>query len=226
MPSVRRFERNTSGKDFVVGDVHGEFGQLRSQLIGLGFDPTSDRLFSVGDLVDRGANSRAALEWLAQPWFFAVLGNHEDMALRAWDDEEMLHGWVVWNGGGWWLDCDLLTQAQFIEVFQELPVAIEVASASGRIGVVHADIPPQMSWDVFLNLLEAGDQRARQHALWARSRICNADDPKYQSPVAGVVRVYCGHTPLRKSAVVGNVYFLDTGACYPGGSLTVVPLDA
>lgn len=224
MPAVRRFERNATGKDFVVGDIHGEFAQLRSHLEGLGFDPAIDRLFSVGDLVDRGANSKAALDWLAQPWFFAVLGNHEDMALRAWDDEDTLHGWVVWNGGGWWLDCDRPTQARFIAAFQELPVAMEIATVAGRIGVVHADVPSQMSWDAFLDRLEAGDERVRQHALWARSRICNSDGPKYQSPVGGVVRVYCGHTPLRQPAVVGNVYFLDTGACYPGGSLTVVPL--
>lgn len=224
MPAVRRFEQNATGKDFVVGDIHGEFAQLRSQLEGLGFDPAIDRLFSVGDLVDRGANSKAALDWLAQPWFSAVLGNHEDMALRAWDDEDMLHGWVVWNGGGWWLDCDRPTQARFIEAFQELPVAMEIATVVGRVGVVHADVPSQMGWDAFLDRLEAGDERVRQHALWARSRICNSDEPKYQNPVGGVVRVYCGHTPLRQPAVVGNVYFLDTGACYPGGSLTVVPL--
>jgi serine/threonine protein phosphatase 1 len=224
MAIVRRFERNTRGRDFVVGDVHGEFAQLRAQLGRLGFDPTADRLFSVGDLVDRGANSPAALEWLAQPWFRPVLGNHEDMALRAWDDEDMLHGWVVDNGGGWWLDCDPATQTQFIRALRALPVAIEISTSAGRIGVVHADVPPGVTWEVFINRLEGGDERVRQHALWARSRVFNPHDPKYQGGVAGVQRIYCGHTPLHRPAVVGNVCFIDTGACYPGGSLTVVPV--
>ena len=64
--------RNEQGRDFAVGDVHGCFTRLQDSLGRMGFDASRDRLFSVGDLVDRGPESEAALEWLAQPWFFAV----------------------------------------------------------------------------------------------------------------------------------------------------------
>jgi serine/threonine protein phosphatase 1 len=60
-----------------VGDIHGHFQRLQQCLEAVGFDPAVDRLFSVGDLVDRGPHSEAALDWLAQPWFHAVQGNHE-----------------------------------------------------------------------------------------------------------------------------------------------------
>ena len=84
----RRFARNAAGRDFVVGDIHGMFPALRELLARAGFDEECDRLFSVGDLIDRGPRSREALEWLAQPWFHAVRGNHEQLLL---DSDDRVH---------------------------------------------------------------------------------------------------------------------------------------
>ena len=44
--TVARFARNDSGRDLVVGDIHGMFAHLRSLLDRIGFDPSIDRLFS------------------------------------------------------------------------------------------------------------------------------------------------------------------------------------
>src|SRR5690554_7844483 len=80
---IRRFEPNERGRDFAVGDIHGHFTKLKVALDAAGFSPgDGDRLFSVGDLVDRGPESHMALDWLAKPWFHAVRGNHEDIAIR------------------------------------------------------------------------------------------------------------------------------------------------
>ena len=54
---TRRFERNARGRDFVVGDVHGHFDTLERLLEAVDFDASADRLFSVGDLVNRGPAS-------------------------------------------------------------------------------------------------------------------------------------------------------------------------
>jgi len=51
---VHEYEKNTEGQDFFVGDIHGMYNLLMSQLNLLGFDRNVDRLFSVGDIVDRG----------------------------------------------------------------------------------------------------------------------------------------------------------------------------
>ena len=62
----------TGDRDWVVGDVHGCFETLRQALRGIDFEYGRDRLFSVGDLIDRGPNSIGALEWLetnaSRPW--------------------------------------------------------------------------------------------------------------------------------------------------------------
>jgi len=82
MTLVKRLPKNVLGRDFVIGDIHGRFQLVDQALLAVDFDRERDRLFSVGDLVDRGPEPLRALEFLAQPWFHAVRGNHEDMFLH------------------------------------------------------------------------------------------------------------------------------------------------
>ena len=167
---VQRFERNLHGRDFVVGDIHGCFDALRRALGRVQFVPDSDRLFSVGDLIDRGPRSTEALDWLNRPWFHACIGNHEDMALQSQHDDNILGGWLLFNGGDWWLTQDNETRSHYLEAFRQLPVAMQVETARGRIGIVHADVPRELSWQDFLKALEGGDNEARNTAIWSRQR--------------------------------------------------------
>lgn len=220
--AVQRFALNQEGIDFVVGDIHGEFVKLNEALDRVGFDPDRDRLFSVGDLVDRGPDSVAALDWIAEPWFHAVLGNHEEMALTAPHKPEMLRSWVVNNGGGWWLDLSAEQQQQFTEAFKAMPLAMEIETRIGRVGIVHADVPPDVSWPELLLRLNNGDNKTRQYVLWSRNRASKRFGG-YRKPIAGIQHVFTGHSPLEDVAIHGNVFLIDTGACY-GGKLTLMPI--
>ena len=80
-PRVMAHPANLQGRDFIVGDLHGHPDVLRRLMDHEAFDYDTDRLFSVGDLVDRGPNSAGALDLLDQPWFYPVLGNHDAMLL-------------------------------------------------------------------------------------------------------------------------------------------------
>ena len=223
---VARYARNVSGRDFVVGDIHGMFTHLRSLLDEIGFDPDADRLFSVGDLVDRGPESAAALDWLAHAWFHACRGNHEQFVVDS-DDPVQYDLWINHNGGGWWLDLDETARARFREVFAGLPLAIEVETASGVVGIIHADVPPLVPWNRFMELLQARDHDAALYALWSRNRVQGAGP---RLPVrGGVERVYCGHTPTRTTITIENVHYIDTGAVYihegyTGARLTAVQI--
>lgn len=75
---LKRLAANSAGRDFVVGDLHGQYDLLMGELDRAGFDRDTDRLICVGDLVDRGPQSVECLSLLREPWFFAVLGNHAD----------------------------------------------------------------------------------------------------------------------------------------------------
>ncbi len=210
-PRVTYFGVNADGRDFVVGDIHGMFDALRELLAGVNFDATRDRLFSVGDLVDRGPDSAQALEWLTQPWFFACRGNHEQFVLDS-DDPEQFELWINHNGGEWWLEVEASERERFVAAVRDMPLAMEVCTRAGTVGIVHADVPPLMSWDGFMTRLESGDEDAMFYAMWSRNRIAGVVS---SLPVRGrVTRVYCGHTPTRSTVLVDNVHYIDTGAVY------------
>ena len=80
---IQRHDANHQGRDFFVGDVHGQLALLQAELEAVGFDRKRDRLFSVGDLIDRGSESLACLSLALEPWCHAVCGNHEMLAFEA-----------------------------------------------------------------------------------------------------------------------------------------------
>lgn len=220
-PLVRRFARNLAGRDLVIGDIHGCFSKARAALDAVGFDPDGgDRLFSVGDLVDRGPESADVLEWLALPWFFPVMGNHDNMALR-WGrpgcamDAEL----YAMNGGAWNIANTPPERLAVSDAMAALPLAIEVETAAGPVGIVHADCPFTFWWS-FLAALEdpaltASNLKAiREAVLWSRERV-QADDC---SGIEGVVALVVGHTPQDVPRWLGNVLYLDTAAWHMGGA--------
>jgi bis(5'-nucleosyl)-tetraphosphatase (symmetrical) len=64
---------------YAIGDVHGCFATLRALLGRIGFAPRRDRLWMVGDLVNRGPRSLEVLRWAAEmgEGLVTVLGNHD-----------------------------------------------------------------------------------------------------------------------------------------------------
>ena len=96
MPSarVRALAANSNGRNFVVGDVHGCFRTLARALAELQFDPARDRLFGVGDLVNRGPHSNEAVDWLEKRFTAVTLGNHDRAAL-SWFDAKLRGSWAA-----------------------------------------------------------------------------------------------------------------------------------
>lgn len=219
---VKRFPLNREGRDYVVGDIHGCFGKLRQALHDAGFNEKTDRLFSVGDLVDRGPESDRVTEWLAKPWFHAVRGNHEQMAIGVAVGKHSLDNYFI-NGGGWFLALQDEDKRLIASALDNLPVCIEVETPNGLVGIVHAEIEGY-SWPAFLEALETAPSNNKRRdlletALWCRDRVRSED----QTPIEGVAKLYVGHTPMKEVAVFGNVHYIDTGACF-GRKLTLIDL--
>ena len=210
---IKRFAANTAGRDFAVGDIHGHFTRIQAALEGIGFDPAVDRLIIVGDLVDRGPESRDALDWLAKPWFHAVCGNHDDYVIHF--DTCDVDSWIC-NGGSWFTGLSPFEQIAFAVRFAELPIAIEIDTPGGLVGIVHADCPVP-SWDRLRSELESPENNTRlqlvlHSCMWSRTRIQDGDT----GGVEGLRALVVGHTPLRFAAVLGNVYHIDTAGWLDG----------
>lgn len=209
----KRFDKNEAGSDYVVGDIHGCFPMLQSALDRLGFNPETDRLFSVGDMVDRGPHSYHSLEWLQRPWFHAVRGNHEQMCI------ESDPGMHLVNGGAWFVSLVDAEQNAIRDEFDCLPIAMEVDTADGLVGIVHAEVPGD-DWEQFRSWLISGGvsfEHLERFALWGRDLIRGRSG---FSGVSGVGMVCVGHTPLKEATNLHNVLYLDTGACF-GKKLTL-----
>lgn len=219
----QHFEKNAKGRDFVVGDIHGMFDALGELLSVVEFDPHKDRLFSVGDLVDRGPLSRDAADWIKQPWFHAIRGNHDDMLMLAGTDNIDIQLHVI-NGGTWWYARTDKEKDALVKAMSTLPIAIEIDTDDGTVGLVHAEVPFS-DWTQFKEALQNPGENIDHflhYAMWSRHLIRGliADF----EGVSGVDTVIVGHSVVPEVTSIKNVMYVDTGAVY-GKRMTLVQIQ-
>lgn len=201
MPHLLKLPQNHAGRDFVVGDIHFKTRELHKGLQALSFDKSVDRLIAVGDLIDRGPGMLDGLKLLGEPWFFTVKGNHEQMLIDAYRANPRLP--YSDHGARWWLTIDDESKPMIIDKLESLPLVIEVETARGVVGVVHADVPGGLAWDDFTQSLK--NPQIQDVALWGRERI----KKHHRGGVPGAWRVCVGHTWIPHSLRLGNVLALD-----------------
>lgn len=249
-PLYRPMPANPRGRDFVVGDLHGQQAMLDCLLQHVAFREEEDRLFSLGDLVDRGPDSDALMHRFAtHPGHFAIRGNHESLVQAARRHEAFEKIWER-NGGRWGHSLPPGRLDEIDAFIDTLPYAIELTLQDGRrIGLIHAEVKPGADWqDIrelaarFEDTIDDGASTLAASALWGRQRhrvmdfVVNAPEgtsltPEERKivasrlrPIDGIDLVYVGHTIIgsRKPMRIGNTLFVDTGAYLATGRLTLV----
>lgn len=232
---IQTFSRNTKGVDYAIGDIHGCYRHLEKQLERIGFNKKVDRLFTAGDLVDRGPENEWVLDWLGQPFFHASSGNHELFIKKLYRDgepsDEVLKKCYEFKKSGfeWWGTTSKFFRREFISRIRDLPSAMEIDTSIGKVGLIHADVPVGYNWDDVPALLDLEpDDQLRKNLFSSRDRHKAQD----HTPVSGVERVFVGHNVVRKVQQLGNIVNLDTGAYHgrghrwPGeGGLSIVRVD-
>lgn len=206
MPKLLKFNGNSQGYDYVVGDIHGMYDLLMGALDDLSFDKSKDRLFSVGDIIDRGPDSIKCLALCYEPWFHAVRGNHEQMAfdtILGFDSGGMWMG----NGGAWYaLNQSKEIEFTLMDLSERLPYGIEIDYGYKKVGIVHADVPFS-DWDT---AFISDGACIENEMLWSRRR----HDRGFGHDVSGVDMVYVGHTPVNEPKTINNVKYIDVGSCF------------
>ncbi len=201
---------------WVVSDLHGCYQMLMDEIKQRQLNPYEDLLICVGDLIDRGPDSVKCLQLLNEKWFYAVRGNHEQMALDALHNKSF--GLWLMNGGVWFAELKGEEQQQALELFRQcerLPWIIEITCANGVNVIAHADYPSsQYEWDKPV---------PKQQILWDRDRLRELMSGQ-EKGIAGADHFWFGHTPLRKRFDCQNLHYIDTGAVF-GGTLTLAQLQ-
>ena len=245
-----RFGRNEQGRDFVVGDLHGEINALHEAMVNIGFDSERDRLFCVGDLVDRGPASFELLELAAEDWFFPVMGNHDQLtaglvqeAARAFSAgpaaasgepspvkipaesrlmaENLDAEWLLDRLDNLHREADPLRTLKTLASPETWPLAIEVQTDRGPIGILHGN-PPHPDWSIVEQWLADPDESTIETLVWGRSRIRRVWAGEPIPPVTGLTHLYTGHTVVGPEPLtVGNQTWIDTGAVFGVGALTL-----
>ena len=135
---------------YAVGDIQGCYRAFESLLERIAFEPARDRLWLVGDLVNRGPESLAVLRRVIGlgDAVTTVLGNHDLHLLAAAAGRRSVgakdtFGDVLRAG-----DAD-----ELLDWLRRRPL-LHVDPAAGRV-LVHAGIPPE--WDVDEAVLRAAE---------------------------------------------------------------------
>ena len=80
-------------KTIVVTDIHGCLEELESVWAQAGFDPETDKLICLGDLMDRGPYSFGVFDRFRSlkrkmgERCIMILGNHDDMMMNSFYDQ-------------------------------------------------------------------------------------------------------------------------------------------
>lgn len=163
---------------YAIGDLHGCHDQLRELLVKLNFQPGRDRLWLVGDLVNRGPKSLETMRYVKKLGDAAVcvLGNH-DLHLLA----EHAGARPTKPGSSLRAILDAPDREELVDWLRRLPLLHHDAALGYTM--VHAGLPPQ--WDLTTakncareveQLLSGPDYRQLLHRMYGDSPDCWSDE--------------------------------------------------
>ena len=217
---------------YAIGDVHGCPGMFCALLRSILADADASgiprpKLVCLGDLIDRGPDSRAVLDMVMSGWFrdsfdaTVLMGNHERMLLDSPADDESMLTWLR-NGGAetvenYGVEFGRGSARSALErFFDEIPrhhlEFLERMPTILRLGgdmFVHAGVDPARSLD----------DQLPDTLLWTR-------DHRAMDTTTMTARIVHGHTPtpfLGIDVRPGRIC-VDTGSGYDGGLLSAVVL--
>ena len=204
---------------YAIGDIQGCYDEMRRLLDTIGFDPAQDRLWLVGDLVNRGPQSPEVLRYLRGlgDRAIAVLGNHDlhllvvaagvrkahrgdtlDALLEAPDRDELLD-WLrrqrlMHAGEGYaMVHAGLLPQwsiVQALALAREVETALQGADYGEFLNCMYGNTPAQWRDD-----LKGYDRLRVIVNAMTRLRLCTPDGVMEFTHKTGLTDAPAGYLP-------------------------------
>ena len=217
-------------KKAIIGDIHGciaELTRLHALLIAEGIE----EFYHLGDLVDRGPDSRAVVQYCRIHGIRGVMGNHESSLLalidRSKSSEFNPSQLSVERQGKWQLaqsltadDIVYIRSLPKLHVLEEEKLVLvhgglwpnraiwEQDRSILYLQVIHPDRPGEVRWTERPGEYSLAESRALGFAPW-------------QELYDGEEKVVYGHTVFEQPSMQGLTIGIDTGCVY-GGSLTAL----
>ncbi|MGB4913594.1 MAG: symmetrical bis(5'-nucleosyl)-tetraphosphatase [Candidatus Dechloromonas phosphoritropha] len=194
---------------YAIGDIQGCFDSFRTLLDACSFDPASDRLWLVGDLVNRGPKSLETLRLVKSlaSSVVTVLGNHDLYLLM------VAEGGAEYRGKSDTLQeiLDAPDRDELLEWLRQQPLC----HTEGDYCLVHAGLLPQ--WSAARARELAGEVEAALRGLGYREFILNLWGSKptaWSDDLTGKKRlrvIVNAMTRMRFCSLDGNMEFKSKG---------------
>jgi serine/threonine protein phosphatase 1 len=209
-------------RTFVIGDIHGCAATLRRLVEEMLRPAPADRIYLLGDLIDRGPDSKGVLDFIFElrkrgQLVESIRGNHEEMFILSSADQYYMELWFA-NGG-------LETLASFRadgpgdipRLYRDFLGSLPLYILLDDFVLVHAGLnfdPPDPFYDT-------------DAMLWTRS-------PFVDRMRIGGRRLICGHTPVSRTMLEASLesdkIMLDNGCVFPAhpepGNLAALELGS
>jgi len=173
--------------DYLIGDVQGCCGALDALLAKIDFSPSRDRLFVLGDLVNRGPRSLDTLRRLRGLGNAAqcVLGNH-DLNLLA-----VAHGVRKPHRGDTLQEIlDARDRDHWLDWLRQRPLALSLEGTGGGWLMVHAGVVPQWTREQTLLLAGEVERVLRSAAAEEFLQVMYGDEPaRWRDDLVGAERL-------------------------------------
>ena len=126
----------------VMGDIHGNFDALKAVLSDA-FSEGVERILVNGDLVNRGPNNAAVVEYLYQIGASIVLGNHDDLVVK-WADrdpslQKAFYRDPIWDATGWCVS--QLNASESLDKLRRLPKILSIETEMGQTVLISHGSP-------------------------------------------------------------------------------------
>jgi len=197
------------GRTIAIGDIHGCDVALET-LLGILKPTADDTIVVLGDVVDRGPNTKRCIEQLIvlrdQCKLVFIQGNHEEMMLQEVDAPpiDVITGWRRFGG--------LETLASYGSSFDDIP-------ASHLRFLEESHDYWKTETDLFIHAsLEPGVKLKEQKAEWLRWNHLTG----FETPHPSGKRIICGHT----AQASGIPWLLDGWICIDTKAHVGNPLTA
>ncbi|MDF2641694.1 MAG: symmetrical bis(5-nucleosyl)-tetraphosphatase [Pseudomonas sp.] len=172
--------------DYAVGDLQGCLEPLNCLLDHVRFDPAKDRLWLVGDLVNRGPQSLETLRYLynIRESVICVLGNHDLHLLAASRKIDRLKKTDTLDEILQAPDCD-----ELLEWLRQQKLMHY--DAERNMAMVHAGIPPQWSLKKAMKYAQEVEEALRDDALFELflNGMYGNEPAKWSGDLRGVTRL-------------------------------------